>query len=332
MNVELFVHGVPNGESFWGKEEDRNYFGNFYSNSSDEVKFLVQTRSLNGKTYCCYNYLVYKNVIANDGRAGSYFGISLRLDAYCKDILNMYRILDTVYNVHVVGTLLKAEKANLKYVVSDFSSNPGIMEDIWNAISRLLQKAFTADSFVDLAAFPTNSGSCSAYNLYDCSGDCLMEIMKKTGIVAVSPYYPSSRVAAIEQQCNARIQAMQQQYNALQQANSEARAKERDEQKTSLSTLRDRSAKLEKEITEKDEQIRSRDAEISRLKANANRAEQIGKIEQIVGSIRKPIEELSTAFRALQPEGKKVGVKVPESRRSRRRWSGGGYCRCCFRF
>ena len=114
MEVELFVHGVPSGEGFWGKEEDRNYFGTFYDHSSDEVKFLIQTRALKGKPYCYYNYLVYKtvgsqapNIVANDGRDGSYFGITLRLDAYCKDIVNMYRILDTVFNVYVMGNLLK---------------------------------------------------------------------------------------------------------------------------------------------------------------------------------------------------------------------------------
>lgn len=46
MDIEIFVHGVPNGQSFWGKEEDRNYFGNFYGQSnSDAVKYLIQTRS-----------------------------------------------------------------------------------------------------------------------------------------------------------------------------------------------------------------------------------------------------------------------------------------------
>ena len=59
MDIEIFVHGVPNGQSFWGKEEDRNYFGNFYGQScSDVVKYLIQTRSSNGKTYCYYNYLM----------------------------------------------------------------------------------------------------------------------------------------------------------------------------------------------------------------------------------------------------------------------------------
>lgn len=104
MDIEIFVHGVPNGQSFWGKEEDRNYFGNFYGQSgSDAVKYLIQTRSSNGKTYCYYNYLVYQNVIGNDGREGSYFGLSIRFDAYCKDFIGIYKILDTVFTAHVLN-------------------------------------------------------------------------------------------------------------------------------------------------------------------------------------------------------------------------------------
>ena len=104
MDIEIFVHGVPNGQSFWGKEEDRNYFGNFYGQSnSDVVKYLIQTRSSNGKTYCYYNYLVYQNVIGSDGREGSYFGLSIRFDAYCKDFIGIYKILDTVFTAHVLN-------------------------------------------------------------------------------------------------------------------------------------------------------------------------------------------------------------------------------------
>ena len=47
MDIEIFVHGVPNGQSFWGKEEDRNYFGNFYGQSnSDVVKYLIRARQM----------------------------------------------------------------------------------------------------------------------------------------------------------------------------------------------------------------------------------------------------------------------------------------------
>ena len=41
MEVEFFIHGVPSGESFWGKNDDQNYFGTFYDQSSDEIKFVV---------------------------------------------------------------------------------------------------------------------------------------------------------------------------------------------------------------------------------------------------------------------------------------------------
>ena len=26
MDVEFFIHGVPKGESFWGKSEEKNFF------------------------------------------------------------------------------------------------------------------------------------------------------------------------------------------------------------------------------------------------------------------------------------------------------------------
>ena len=174
MEVELFVHGVPNGVGFWGKEEDRNYFSGFYDHSSDEVKFLIQARAFKGKTYCYYNYLVYKtigsqsaNIVACDGRDGSYFGITLRLDAYCKDFDNMYRILDTLYNVYIIGRVLKIEQTKLKYTAPDLASFSSTFKDIENTAILLIQKAFTPESFTNFDGFSTSSGKFHAFNLYD---------------------------------------------------------------------------------------------------------------------------------------------------------------------
>ena len=46
MDIEIFVHGVPNGQSFWGKEEDRNYFGNFYGQNNSDADTLVKWQDL----------------------------------------------------------------------------------------------------------------------------------------------------------------------------------------------------------------------------------------------------------------------------------------------
>lgn len=160
MDIEIFVHGVPNGQSFWGKEEDRNYFGNFYGQScSDVVKYLIQTRSSNGKTYCYYNYLIYKNVIGSDGREGSYFGLSIRFDAYCKDFIGIYKILDTVFSAYVLNKILKTQNGNYKYVITDFVSASEIMSNIKGAIWQLLQSTLTNESICGLRDFAIGSGS-----------------------------------------------------------------------------------------------------------------------------------------------------------------------------
>ena len=62
------------------------------STKSEREYLSIEARKVSGKSYCYYNYLKYNNVTASDGRAGAYLGITLRFDAYYKDILNIYQI------------------------------------------------------------------------------------------------------------------------------------------------------------------------------------------------------------------------------------------------
>lgn len=58
MNVEVFVHGVPHGEDFWGEDDkERLFLGTFYNNQSDALKLVVQTRKLGNKRYTYYSYI-----------------------------------------------------------------------------------------------------------------------------------------------------------------------------------------------------------------------------------------------------------------------------------
>ena len=309
MDVELFVHGVPSGEGFWGKEDDRNYFGTFYDHSSDEIKFLIQTRILKGKVYCYYNYLVYKtvgatapNIVANDGRDGSYFGITLRLDAYCKDFVNMFRILDTVYNVYIIGTLLKMEKTKLKYMTPDFASASKQLEEIEKTTITLIQNAFSNDSFTRLEGFTTNGGNCPSYNLYDCTPEKVMSTVKQCGRAALSPYYQSVKEVSIQQQCNAQVQTIQQQYEARIKADAEKRAKEKDEINQTLSSTKSQLSQLQHEMEKKDGTINELNNEITRLQSEIKRNGQNKKVAQIVAPIKQPIAELAKVLKSLAPE------------------------------
>lgn len=309
MEIELFVHGVPSGIGFWGKADDHNYLNTFYDNSTDEIKFLVQTRVLKGKTYCYYNYLVYRtvgsqipNVVANDGRNGSYFGITLRLDAYCKDFENMYRILDTMYNVYIVGNVLKMEKTKLKYTTPDFNGVSSTLEAMENVTFQLIKNAFTVDSFIRLDGFATNGGKSIALNLYDCTSEVVMSTVRQYGRVALSPYYPSNKEAAIQQQCDAQIQATQQQFEARIQANAENYAKEKKEISDSLSSVKDQVSQLQTESKQKDDKLSQLNTEISRLQSELRNAGQSKKISQLIAPIKGPISELAGLFERIVPE------------------------------
>lgn len=307
MDVELFVYGVPCGEDFWGKDEDRSYFGTLYDGRSDEVKFLIQTRSLNGRPYCYYNYMVYKDVVDNNGRPGSYFGISLRFDAYCKDIINMYRILDTIYNVYVLGNLLKADKSKLKYAVSSFTNASGTLRNIEDATLQLVQKAYSNDSFTSLSRFPTSGGNCPTCNLYDCTTENVLTAVKQYGKIAISPYYPSGKETTMQKQCNAQVLAAQQQCEARLQADADARAKEKNEISASLSSAKSQVSQLQNTVFQKDNQIKQLSAEVSRLSSEIKHIGQTKKIAQIIAPLREPISELAAAFQNIPLEPNECG-------------------------
>lgn len=302
MEVELFVYGTPYGEDFWGKDEDKGYFGNLYDGSSDEQKFLIQIRLLNGKPYCYYNYMVYKNVVGNDGRDGAYFGISLRFDAYCKDIINLYRILDTVYNVYVLGNLLKADRSKLKYTIPKFADASGGLKNIENATLQLVQNAFSKESFLSLNGFSTGTGNVSVYNLYDCTADKILSAVKSFGKVAVSPYYPSEKESVQLKRFNDQIQITKTQCEERLRTDANVRAKEKAEMGTKLSSANDRIRSLESDISQKNSKIGELEATVKQLKIDINKIEHTKKIASIIDPIRDSIAELAEAFQNITPE------------------------------
>ena len=305
MDIEIFVHGVPNGQSFWGKEEDRNYFGNFYGQScSDVVKYLIQTRSSNGKTYCYYNYLIYKNVIGSDGREGSYFGLSIRFDAYCKDFIGIYKILDTVFSAYVLNKILKTQNGNYKYVITDFVSASEIMSNIKGAIWQLLQSTLTNESICGLKDFAISSGSLPTGNLYEITVNDVETKVKQYGKTALSPYYPTVREKGMVQQYDSKLQSVKQQYE--ERYNAEINAKEQTNRSLneSLTLLQKECAKLQETIARRDKIIAQKDSEITNLETQIKQIGRTQKAIKNIDLIKAPIIEIADIL-----EGQRVKPK-----------------------
>ena len=91
MSIEfkLFVHGVPKGQKIWGpNEQDRDYIGLSYGKYRDKPNHVLSVEINGSNSY--YTYFVGQNVLAKDGRPGSYFAITLRINRYYADVKNIY--------------------------------------------------------------------------------------------------------------------------------------------------------------------------------------------------------------------------------------------------
>lgn len=311
MDIEIFVHGVPNGQSFWGKEEDRNYFGNFYGQSnSDAVKYLIQTRSSNGKTYCYYNYLVYQNVIGSDGREGSYFGLSIRFDAYCKDFMGIYKILDTVFTAHVLNKILKVQNGNYKYIIADFVSASEMMGNIKEAIWQLLQSTLTNESVCGLGRFAVGGGSLPSGNLYEITANNVEAAVKQYGKIALSPYYPTVREKGMAQQYDSKLQSVKQQYEERYSAEINAKEQTNRSLSESLASLQKECAKLQEAIAHKDKIIAQKDSAITNLENHIKQIEKTQKAVKNIDLIKAPIIELADILGGQRVRGENIKQKT----------------------
>ena len=316
MEVEFFIHGVPSGESFWGKNDDQNYFGTFYDQSSDEIKFVIQTRSLSNKLCCYYHYLVYKNVVSNEGRPGSYFGMSLRFDAFCNEPVNVYRILDLLYNSMVVGTILTPVQGKLKFAVPNFASIDVKLNKIKEEAYKMIASSFDKSSFTeDLSGFSISAGSTSAVNLYDCTDDYALTTVRQYGKLVISPFFQSKREKELVRQHEEQLQNTRQIFDA--------KLKERDqvigETKTSLSEARGEISKLQSEVKQRDGRINELSNQNEKLNSQVRIHGQNKRIPELVNSIRQPVNELVLCLNRICPEQTMTMTNKNKKSRSPRR-------------
>ena len=295
MDVELFVCGTPAGESFWGKEEERNYFGNFYNGSREKPKMLVEARRQpGGKTYCYYSYIVYDGVVASDGRAGSYFCISLRTDCYCREYGNMYSLLDGIFRERIVGHFLKkTQGGTLKYEIANFDSVSAEIKGIFEEVMRRMKGLFSAESFTGLDGFAKQSNAVAKVNLYDCTEETILGYVKKYGAVELSPYFLTEKELAVKRECEAKVKAANMGFE-----------KERREMNNAIAVERNNMAKLKGDMTARDVEIERLKGEVQRLNGDMKRMGSEKRMDDITKEVRELMKELQTAMKNLQSQTK----------------------------
>ena len=244
MTVDFILHGVPNGQDFWGASDDNHYFSTFYVQKNDKEYLSIEARKVSGKSYCYYNYLKYNNVTAADGRAGSYLGITLRFDAYYKDVLNVYQIFEIIYN-NLLDTILDKNGEGIKFKVSKFEAAERELNDIKKKVISLIQLSATGKDFVVLndSFFKNEDKTISAF-LLDCTPENVLQALKKFGRLDISKYYPSTNEAK-------KMRSIEERYTSAMAQKD----KDLSEQNLNINKLTDECQGLKKDLSSEKEEV-----------------------------------------------------------------------------
>ncbi len=289
MTVDLILHGVPNGQDVWGVNDDTHYFSTFYVQKDEKEMLTIETRKVAEKSYCYYNYLKYNGVTASDERAGAYLGITLRFDAYYKDVLNVYHLCEIIYN-NLLDTILIKNGDNVKFKIAKFDDADRELNEIKKKVVNLIQLSATGKDFTSINdSFFRNEGKTVKAFLLDCTQANVQDALLKYGKVEVSKFYPSvnegKKLKDAEKRCNDAI------------ARKDSELKDVNKQQENLKAERDRLQ----------DDVKNRDNEISRLKDVVSEKESIIKKNEAaakeVSSLKAKEQELS---KSLQSKNKKI--------------------------
>lgn len=265
IDIEFYIHGVPKGNDVWGNAQDplyskdQVYLESFYRTSeTDRIKFLVEIRDVYGVRYCYCTYLRYADVVGSENRDGSYFGMTIRINRYCSDIRGLYRLLEQIYNNYILGDILKESGTKVKYVESSLKNVNGKLVSVRFLVLKWFEEWFKSSSNykIDFNDFNIpDKKSIYKVSLSDCTEGYISNILKKFGIVAISPFYNTIKENKLDEECKQEIEKI-----------TKAKDSEIDSLNTSLSKEKKHSTTLSLQIEELNKDRESLQRTIDALK------------------------------------------------------------------
>lgn len=284
IDVKLYAHGVPSGQSLWGiDKDDSHYIESFYGRKHNEpIEMFVEVHQFSNAQYCYYTYIRKENVVGNSGRTGSYFALTVRINYCYADIKNIYNVLDAAFNKFIVGQHIVDITGNtIKYKISNFAEADSILNDLEKEIIHYLEQFSSNHDFIPLVGFKANGSNGTEFvNLLECDENLVVKL--KNGVsLSISCLHCTKREAKIIKEKEDKVaevsrNASQQIMDIKQKAQKDIDAANK-EKKHSIETIRN--------------QYKNVDVTISSLKEiNENLTSQIKNLEDSEKRLKKEIE------------------------------------------
>ena len=315
LNINLFVHGVPMGQKIWGaKGDDQRYLSSFYGPKWETPEVMkIDVMTLGGGMYCYYSLVKGFDVCDSQGRTGSYFALTLRINAFYSDVQNMYSILKAAYEKMCVGLCLQENNNVTKYLISDFQNVDNQLKNIEHYIINYISEFSVNEDIVGLSGFAANSQVAPPnVNLHECNKRAALDSMKKYGKLMVSPYFLSATAANTVAKYKAEVEATKQ------KAQQEIQIQQKTSQEKIDSVVSESQAKIssvtkhsQDELRQCQEQARQQverakienDRKMSELKQSyASVDETIDRLNQTISGRDKEISELKKQHQQTENE------------------------------
>jgi len=295
MNIEFGIHGVPKGLNIWGITGD-SYYESFYGNydiyEGASPAFVVEIRK-KGSHFCSYySYIRTQNVLAKDGRSGSYFGMTLCIDSqYCTDAYSLFDLFEQLYKQKIGGSILVKSGDVEQFLIAGFEEKDTLLQELKNAVISTFKESFSNDlEMIDSSFTKQHATSNVYYNINDINSETFFNSTKVFGKVIISSEYPSkdniikslSSIKVQKEKSDSDIFSLQQQNKELLAANAQLKMIVNE----SSGTI-DRLSGENKKLTDANSSLSSRISQLEQDLNNANRGREIHEIaEQLDSSMR----------------------------------------------
>ena len=299
MSLEFVLHGVPQGHDVWGALGDE-YYESFYGIGEHckgaKTVLVVEIRK-DTTGYCSYyTYIRPQNVVAQGGRTGSYFGMSLKIvGEYCTDVYSLYQLLDKIYEEKIVGAVIARSGNTEEYTVASFSDAEIELRNIAQLLENQLKTKFEDDFDEIDSSFTKQHASSSVYcNVDDVNSEAFFKTTRVYGKVFVSPEYPSKDAIITA------LSSSDKKYQTLK-ADSEKQIADLQNENTQIPQLKTRVATLGEELADAQKKVQELQASVNTLNtSNSSLNQQLNKARQECEQLKK-VSNVGQVAEQLEP-------------------------------
>lgn len=276
----IIVHGVPYGQDIFSTDPiaDESYIKTFYKQQDDPLEslFEIEVRKEGNQQVVYYHYLKRRDVFDAEGRAGSYFGFTLRTDVSCDEVALLFHHMDEVFRTRILDSLLERAGNGYRHLVKKYSQCESVVDSMVLEFNAWLSLPGIRQLFHEIPACPQAKSVSTVCNLAEMSSSAVVKGALQRGMtMRLSPDVPRNADQQKMAELNRKIAtAFAEKERAVEQAKAENRAemdrmnKSIQEQKTEIDRLNGETDRLKKENARLQEAYEQKANEVQRLKAS----------------------------------------------------------------